>query len=193
MTAMYDAPDLLTDAMESLLNFKLGLLEHFRNAGGNGVRIEECLASADIISPEMYERFARPYEERLVEGIRSLGLKAILYFCGDVMPRLPALKEMPLDALMVEESKKGFEIDIGQVREAVGPELCLLGNIDVYEVLEKGSEEELEAEVARQVRSAGAQGRFIVGVGSPVTLVTPSERVDLLIRIARRQIPWQAG
>jgi len=181
MTALHDAPKLVFEIMETSLEATLEYAQAFKNAGGHGIRIEECLVSADMISPRMYERFVLPYEERLFEQLRRMGLKSILYFCGDVMPRLPALRQLPIDALMVEESKKNFVIDIGEVRAAVGPDLCLMGNIDAYGIIEKATRAELAAEVARQVRVAGSSGAFIVGLGSPLTLGTPPERVDLLI------------
>ena len=185
MTALLDAPKLVFEIMEVALEATLEYAQAFKDAGGHGIRVEECLVSADMISPRMYERFVLPYEERLFEQLRRMGLKSILYFCGDVMPRLPALCQLPIDALMVEESKKNFVIDIGEVRDTVGPDLCLLGNVDAYGILEKAAETELAAEVGRQVRVAGRDGAFIVGLGSPVTLPTPPERVDLLIRAAR--------
>ena len=86
---------------------------------------------------------------------------------------------------MVEESKKNFVIDIGEVRAAVGPDLCLLGNVDAYAIVEQAAEADLAAEVARQAQVAGHDGAFIVGLGSPVTLPTAPERIDLLIRAAR--------
>lgn len=186
MTALHDAPDLVFAMMDALLESTLEYAQAFKDAGGHGIRVEECLASADMISPAMYERFALPYEEKLFGQLRRMGLKTILYFCGDVMPRLPVLRELPIDALMVEESKKTFVIDIGAVREAAGPDLCLLGNIDAYGMVEKASEAELRAEVERQIRVAGTDGAFIVGLGSPLTLDTPPERVDLLIRCGRQ-------
>ena len=189
MTALHDAPDDVLYMMDCLLEQVLEYAQAFKDAGGHGIRIEECLASADVISARMYERFALPYEEKLFVELRRMGLKTILYFCGDVMPRLPALRQLPVDALMVEESKKDFIIDIGEVRKGVGPDMCLLGNIDAYEVVEKATEAELEAEIARQVRVAGVEGGFIVGVGSPLTLTTPPERADLLVRCARKQAP----
>jgi hypothetical protein len=60
-----------------------------------------------------------------------------------------------------------------------------LGNIDSYSVVHRGTEAELAAEVDRQIRSAGSEGGFIVGVGSPLPLDTPCSRVDTLIRLAR--------
>jgi hypothetical protein len=188
MTAMYDAPDLLVKMMDHFLETALENAQAFKDAGGHCVRIEECLASADIISPSAYETFALPYEEKLFSRLRRMGLKTILYFCGNVMPRLPYLRQLPIDALIVEESKKDFVIDIGEVRQAVGPDLCLLGNIDSYEIVLKATEARLTAEVERQIRVAGHEGRFIVGVGSPITLDTPPSRVDLLIHSAHRHV-----
>jgi hypothetical protein len=191
MTALHDAPSTLLLLMDGLLEGALEDAQAFKDAGGHGLRVEECLASADMISPRAFERFVWPYEERLFAQLRRMGLKTILYFCGDVMSRLPALRQLPIDALMVEESKKNFSIDIAEVRSAVGPELCLLGNVDAYAVVQKGTEAELAAEVARQFRVAGADGAFIAGVGSPLPLDTPPERADLLIRCARQHRPGQ--
>ncbi len=191
MMALYDAPHLVFAVMDDALETTLKSAQAFKDAGGQGIRVEECLVSADMISPAAYERFVLPYEERLFSQLRRMGLKTILYFCGDVMPRLPALCRLPIDALMVEESKKNFIIDIGEVRAAVGSDLCLLGNIDSYAVVQKGTEAALAAEVARQIQVAGADGAFIVGVGSPLPLDTPPERADMLIRYARRHTPGE--
>jgi uroporphyrinogen decarboxylase len=189
MLALHDAPKVVFAIMDESLHATLAYAQEFKDAGGHGIRVEECLASADMISPKMYERFVLPYEERLFSQLCRMGLKTILYFCGDVIPRLPALRQLPIDALMVEESKKNFAIDIGQVRAAVGPDLCLLGNIDSYAVVQRGTAAELAAEVGRQVRVAGADGAFILGVGSPLPLDTPPERVDMLIHCTRGYRP----
>jgi hypothetical protein len=191
MTALHDEPKVAFEIMERSLYATLEYAQAFRDAGGDGIRVEECLASADMISPRMYEHFALPYEERLFTQLRNMGLKTILYFCGEVMPRLPVLRQLPIDALMVEESKKTFTIDIGQVRAAIGPGLCLLGNLDAYGIVEMATEAEMADEVERQVCVAGSSGAFIVGLGSPLTLTTPPERVDLLVRCARECRPGE--
>ena len=184
MTALHDAPRSVFNVMDESLETTLAYAQAFKDAGGDGIRVEECLASADMISPKMYEQFVLPYEERLFTQLCRIGLKTILYFCGDVMPRLPALRQLPIDALMVEESKKNFTIDIAEVRAAVGAGLCLLGNIDSYAVVQKGTDKELATQVARQIQVAGTNGAFIVGVGSPLPLDTPPERADKLVRYA---------
>ena len=185
MTALHDGPDEVFYLMDHSLEQTIAYAQAFKDAGGHAVRVEECLASADLISQDAYERFALPYEERLFSALRSMGLKTILYFCGHVMPRLSDLRNLPVDALMVEESKKDFVVEIGEVRAAIGPDMCLLGNLDSYADVLNGSDEELAAEVERQIRVAGACGAFIVSTGSPLTLDTPPERVDFIVESAR--------
>ncbi len=192
MTACYDCPAEARAIMDTALELALERAGRFRDAGGHGVRIEECLASADLISPAVYEHFVLPYEEKLCAGLRGMGLKVLLYFCGDVMPRLPYLVGLPIDALMVEESRKDFRIEIGEVRAAVGEQLCLFGNIDTYEVLRMGVPETIRCEVERQLRAAGSCGAFIMGIGSPLPLDTPVEHVRELIQHTRR-CEWPAA
>lgn len=192
MTACYDFPAEARAIMDTALELALERAGRFRDAGGHGIRIEECLVSADLISPQLYEEFVWPYEEKLCAGLRRMGLKVLLYFCGDVMPRLPALTQLPIDALMVEESKKGFRIDIGEVRAAVGGRLCLFGNVDTYEIMRMGTPEQIRQEVERQLRAGGARGAFIMGIGSPLPLDTPVEHVDILITHTRR-CGWPAA
>ena len=78
----------------------------------------------------------------------------------------------------LEESKKGFKIDIEDVVDVVQGRIAVLGNLDAIGVLQGGSEQDLEAEIARQVRVGRRnKGRFIMSIGSPVTPATPVERV----------------
>jgi uroporphyrinogen-III decarboxylase len=84
----------------------------------------------------------------------------------------------------VEEPKKGFDIQMGRVREELGPDVCLLGNVDVYDVVERGTPEVWATEIERQIRAAGPE-RFIVSCGSPITPHTPPEQLRAYIQVAQ--------
>jgi len=60
------------------------------------------------------------------------------------------------DALSLEESKKGFSIDIEEVVDRLQGKMTLFGNLDTVGVLEQASDAELKAEVARQLAAAGS-------------------------------------
>ena len=184
MKAVIETPDLLHRLQERSLRDNLESAKAVKQVGIETIFIEECLSSHDLISTQHYLDLVLPYTRRLLEGLRALGLKTVYYYCGDVLPRIPYLKELPFDALSVEESKKGFEIDMGAVRKAAGEDIVLVGNIDAS-LIRDATKEQIEAEVRRQVAAAGAHGNFIVGIGSPLTLDTEPEKLDFLVQAAR--------
>jgi uroporphyrinogen-III decarboxylase len=151
--------------------------------GAAGMWLEECLT--DCISPEAFARLNLPFLRPLVEAIRGAGLKSIYYFCGDPRGKWDLLLDVGADALALEESKKGFVIDIDDVVERVAGRCAVLGNLDAIGVLERGSDAELRAELARQV-AAGRRNasRFITSLGSPVTPDTSVERVRRFCDVA---------
>jgi uroporphyrinogen-III decarboxylase len=113
-------------------------------------------------------------------------MKAIYYSTGDIRPRLPRILELAPDAFAFEESRKNYQLDIAQIRAQVGDALCLFGNIDAYNIMEIGSDDDLRAEIARQMRGGRiARGKFISGIGSPITPGTVPERVWYFIRLSR--------
>jgi uroporphyrinogen-III decarboxylase len=90
-----------------------------------------------------------------------------------------------IDALSLEESKKGFIIDIDEIAEAVAGRCALLGNLDAIHLLPQASEEELRIELVRQA-AAGRRNdsRFVFSAGSPITPGTTPQRVRLYCDLA---------
>ncbi|MFQ6099515.1 MAG: uroporphyrinogen decarboxylase family protein [Armatimonadota bacterium] len=188
MEAIHDAPHHLLEAIARFVPYRLAHVKALRSAGVDVIFVESCLESADVLSPTQFRTFSLPYLRRLLNGIRELGLPCVLYFCGDPRDRLECLRELPCDALAFEESKKGFTVDIGEVRERIGDDKTLFGNVDVR-LVRDGSPDVIRAEVQRQVRAAGAGGKFVVSVGSPLTLDTPPVKVDVLVEAAHAASP----
>jgi uroporphyrinogen-III decarboxylase len=141
----------------------------------------------DMISPAHYARFSLPYLQEITAFIRSLGLHSIHYFCGDPRQKWALLLESGADGLALEESKKGFQIDIEDVVDRVAGRMVVFGNLDAIGVLEGGDDAALRAEIARQI-AAGRQngGRFVMSIGSPVTPGTPVSRVRQYCDLAHR-------
>lgn len=178
-------PNLIEYLVERITIHWLEILRAYAQVGIDGVWIEDCLCSADEISLPHFERFALPYVKRLISEIRSLGMKSIYYFCGDVRDRLERIVEVRPDAISLEESKKGFQTDILWVDEIVRGRACIFGNLDAINLLPRASKEELEAELKRQIDVGRKYGRFVISLGSPVTPETSVRRVREYVEIAR--------
>jgi len=182
---MKENPDVFIYMMDRFYEDSLPHYEHVSAFGYEAILIAESWASVDIISPQQYCDFAFPYQKRAIQEAQKNGLKAILYSTGYILPILPKMCELGADALTIEEGRKGQPMDIGEVRKIVGPNQCIFGNFDAENVLLHGNKEDIEREVRRQIDSAGKDGAFIMGTGSPICDDTPIENVDYFIKYTR--------
>ena len=53
----------------------------------------DSLAGPDVTSPRMFDRFARPYEERLVKDLAADGIFVVIHICGDTSRILDTMAE----------------------------------------------------------------------------------------------------
>ena len=178
MNLIVEDPDLVQYACGLRLERVRQSLAVMAEIGVRGVWIEECLT--DMISPEAFRRLNVPYVRAVVEAVREAGMLSVYYYCGNPNDRWDLLLDCGADALSLEESKKGFDIDIERVVDVVQGRCAVLGNLDAIELLRRGSPETLRAEIERQI-AAGRRNasRFVMSIGSPVTPETPLSRVRL--------------
>ena len=178
MLQIVDRPDLVRYAVDRYTERALRDIRLAARLGARGVWIEDCMT--DMISPRHFMTYNLPSLRRLTAEIRAHDMHSIYYFCGNPTKKWALLLNTGADALSLEESKKGFVIDIDEVVERIDGRMILLGNLDAINLLEKASEDELRAEIARQI-AAGRRNssRFIMSLGSPVTPNTPASRVRL--------------
>ena len=176
MTLIASRPDLVRRACGRYLTGVLRQVTEAAALGARAIWIEECLT--DMISPAAFASLNAPVVRQLVEGIAAEGMKSIYYYCGDPGGKWEHILAIGADALALEESKKGFTIDIAEVAERVRGRCTLLGNLDAIDLLEKGSDEDLRREIERQIEAGRRNGsRFVMSLGSPVTPGTTAERV----------------
>ena len=182
---MVEAPRVAAYMLERFMAGVPGTARRLAASGYDAGFVVDSYASADIISPRMYADWIAPIHRAHAQAINAAGLKSILYNTGNIMPLLPTIKTLGFHALSFEERCKGVEMDIGVIREAVGPEQCLFGNFDSYLLL-RGDRVKIGAEVARQIAAGGRDGGFIMGTGSPVCDATDPDVVDFFTADARR-------
>ncbi len=180
---MREKPDIFKHLLERFTEQNIEYAKAFKSLGADGVHTGDLWAGGDLISQEDWMEFVFPYTQQLNREMRRMGLKVKYYFVGDVRPRLQSLRSLEFDSLQVEES---FDIHIGDVREALGPDVCLHTNIDAIRLIDHGTPSEIEAALAEQVKAAGGARRLICSLGSEVTLNTPPENLHALIEAARQ-------
>jgi len=176
MLQLVDRPDLVRYAVERFTHHAVDQVRSAARFGALGIWIEDCMT--DMMSTAHLRSFHLPYLRRITDEIRGQGMHSIHYFCGNPAGKWAVLLDTGADALSLEESKKGFTIDVDDVVDRVDGRMTILGNLDAIELLEHGSRDELRAEIGRQIAAGRRNGsRFIMSLGSPVTPGTPVSRV----------------
>lgn len=184
MTMLSDDPALVHLATSRFLHNARQRIREQAALGARGVWIEECMT--DMLSPADFAEFNLPSLRELIAEIRACGMHSVYYYCGDPAGKWELLPDAGADALSLEEGKKGFAIDIAEVVRRADGRCAVLGNLDAIGVLQDGSDEQLQAEIARQLHLARDHGRrFIMSLGSPVTPLTPVTRVRRFCDLVR--------
>jgi len=182
MVALHDKPEVFGHFIEHATEQRL---QHIRSATNvDGYWFDEYYT--DVISPEHYEEYVFKPNLKLAKAIRESGKLSMYYFCGDIMPKLDKALELEVDAIAFEESKKWFELDIAEVKKRVGNQKALVGNMDGLHLLPRGTKEQIEAEVKRQLSIAARDGGFVMGAGSPIAPDTPTENMLTFLDSTRK-------
>jgi len=126
-------------------------------------------ASNNVISPAMFEEFCLPYDRRQHELIHEIDPDiAISYHtCGGMMKLLDLIPRNGCDfSETLSPPGSGGDIRDGQdeleVKRVLGGRVKLMGGINQCEVIEKGTREQIYAEVERCFRYYGAGGGYIM-------------------------------
>lgn len=182
---MAEKPDLLDYLCARICEQNIETIRAYAEGGGDAIYIDDATSTCDMISVAHYERFSLPYMREMVREIHSHSLKAIIVYFGGVSDRLEQIASIGADALGVEASMKGYVNDIEQIAEKIGDRVTLYANLDPIRILQDGADEDLEAEILRQV-AAGRKARgLILSTSSPITPFTPLARVQRFIELCR--------
>lgn len=100
------------------------------------------------------------------------------------MPILDQVMKLPMDALVLEQGRKGYDIDPVTIRKRVGPNFCLFGFgfENDYCIDNRAG---LAREIRRQIEGAGRNGAFIAGTPIMPPNANPST-VDYYFNEVRR-------
>jgi uroporphyrinogen-III decarboxylase len=176
-------PDLVKHACGRFLTLATRRVREAAILGARAMWIVDGLT--DVINPQAFASLNVPFMTQVVDEVRAAGLKSIYYFTGNPRGKWDLILSVGADALALEESKKGFEINIEDVVERVQGRCTLFGNLDAVGILQDGTDEQLRAEISRQIAAGRRNGhRFVMSVGSPVTPGTSVERVRMFCDLA---------
>jgi uroporphyrinogen decarboxylase len=150
-------------------------------AGAHFTSLGDSASGPDVISPAMFRRFARPYQERLVRELTADGIFVALHICGNTTLILDQLAEYPFCGFELD-----YKTDARRAKETVGRNHVLFGNVDPSGVLARGTPAKVRETTQQLIETWKPGGNFILNAGCAIPATTPSENLRAFIETAHQ-------
>ena len=137
-------------------------------------------AGPEMISPDMYEKFALPYEKKIAEKSHQLGLPYLMHICGDTTSILKDMSGIGIDAIELD-----YKTDIQKIYDMYKDTITFFGNIDPSGVLANGTTKIVEEKVVELLKVYRDSPRFVMNAGCAIPPTTPEANIRTLIEITR--------
>ena len=153
-----------------------------KRAGVGILYMFQMFGDGELFGPKQFEEFVMPVVQQALDFFHERGFRVVYYPMGNATPHLEPMRDLDWDALSLEESRKSYTIDMKHVREVMGPDRVLFGNV-AAEMIEHGTREQLIEEARYQITHAGRNGNFVLSCGTPIAPGALADRVKLFCEL----------
>ena len=175
-----EEPVLISELLEYCTGVSCRFIDLMAETGCDMVSNGDSPAGPEMISPEMYEIFALPYEKILVETAHKHNLPYTLHICGNTEAILKQMCDTGADAFELD-----YKTDTKKTYEVLHDTTCFIGNIDPSGVLALGTPAVVKAKTTELLDVFSNTNRFILNAGCALPASTPSENIKMLMDTAR--------
>ncbi|OLT57712.1 uroporphyrinogen decarboxylase [Moorena bouillonii] len=147
------------------------------NSGAQVIQMFDSWAGE--LSPQDYETFALPYQQRVVQQVKAThpDTPFILYISGSAGV-LERMGQSGVDMVSVD-----WTVDMAEARKRLGPDMKVQGNIDPGVLF--GSQAFIRDRIVDTIRKAGHEGH-ILNLGHGVLPGTPEDNVRFFFETAKQ-------
>ncbi|GEM_PF-196928 len=185
MMNLAENPELVHKLLEFSTKFHM---EYYRPLIEDGVLKEQMVVITDpmaapgLISKLNYQKFALPYQKKLVDHYHSEGSVIWLHMCNNWEPdnRYELLPETGAEFFLVDP-----KFNLGLAKREIGDKICLGGNVDQINVLNAGTPEDVAKNARKCIEQAAKGGGYVLSAGCDVPPTVPFENIQTLIKIGK--------
>jgi hypothetical protein len=140
---------------------------------------DTALKNTTMINPKYHRELIIPAYKQAVQILKKAGKYVCFHSDGFTEPYFPGLIEAGFSAVESLEPMAGM--DLKHLKEAYGDKLCLIGNIDVSQLLPYGAKEDVVRAVKNCIRDAGEGGGYMLSACTDITNSCKLENVLTMI------------
>ena len=177
---MMGEEELITMLLEYCTNVTSQFIKLMTQTGCPMVSNGDSPAGPDMISAEMYVKYALPYEKRVADVAHKAGTAYLIHICGNTDIILEHMLKIGADAFEVD-----YKTDIHKIYNLLHDNTTFVGNIDPSSVLALGTPADVSNKTLELLDIYKDSNRFILNAGCAIPPTTPSENLKSMIDTAR--------
>jgi len=170
----------VTELLEYCTDVTCQFIRLMGQTGAHMVSNGDSPAGPEMISKEMYEQFAMPYEKIVVDTAHKAGLLYTLHICGDTELILNRMVKTGADAFEID-----YKTDMHKAFNVLHDVATFTGNIDPSGVLALGTPEQVRTTTIELLDVFSHTNRFILNSGCALPASTPEINLKAYVETAR--------
>ncbi len=182
----YKNPTFARKIIETSTEYNIELAKAMIDLGADAIMSGDDYAynQGPMMSPKHFKEFVFPYLKKIVDVVHRRGIPFLKHTDGYIWPILNDIVNTGIDALHPIDPQA--KMSLKDVKEKYGDTLCVMGNVDVTNVLPLGTVEETVGDVKRCIKEAAGGGGYVLSSSNSIHDAVKVENFKAMIRAARR-------
>lgn len=172
--------EVILHALEWTTKVHIAFAKAQLEAGAVITSMGDAYASPNLISPNLYNTFALPFEKKTVKEVQTGDKLYSIHICGDTSKIIEDMATTGAKVLEVDAM-----LDMKKARNIVPESTTLMGNIDPSGILYLGTREDIEGSVKNLVEATEGKG-LIISSGCAIGANVPADNMRTFIKAARK-------
>ncbi len=147
--------------------------------GVHSTSMGDSYAGPNLVSPDVYRKFALPFEKKVVEAVRDLPGAYSIHICGNANKILTEMGQTGADILELD-----WQVDMAEARRLIPENVVLMGNVNPSDPMYLGTPEQVLAQSKKIIEGTRGKG-LILSSGCALGANTKPENVKALVDAAR--------
>ena len=175
-------PELVELTMDKVLRCNMRIVQRAIRAGAEVIILGDDYAGnhGPMMSPALFRQFILPKLARMIAMIHDEGALCIKHSDGDLYPLLDDIVSAGPDGINPIEPVAGMALK--KVKQLVGDQVCLTGNIDCAHLLPHGTPEEVRQAVRQAIADAAPGGGYILTSSNSIHSSCRAENFVAMVR-----------
>ncbi|AAM03599.1 methylcobamide:CoM methyltransferase MtbA [Methanosarcina acetivorans] len=172
---LFTGEEIVPALLDFCSDFNVAYAKAMVENGADTIAIIDPTASYELIGGEFYEKYALPYQKKIVDAMKELDVGTVLHICGNTTNGLSIMDKTGVNGISVDQ-----RVDIKTATDNV-ENAIIIGNLDPVAILWNGTPEDV-AEASKKVLDVGVG---LLSPGCGIVSMTPSANLQKMVECAK--------